>query len=122
MVLVLVMLADFTDSGCHALAVGMRPINNIVDVTDFGELPDGCSFFVMEYLEGPNLSEVIADRRDNPQEDLISILIRARDEGILGVKEGRTDEAVDDLYGSNPWMLRSADAIGQVRRKSLTGH
>ena len=32
---------------------------NIVDVTDSGTTPDGSFYFVMEYLDGPNLEELI---------------------------------------------------------------
>lgn len=31
------------------------------------------------------------------------------------VQAGQTDEAVEFLYSSNPWMQRSADAVEQVR-------
>jgi len=32
---------------------------NIVDITDFGDTPDGSVFFAMEYLEGQDLSQVV---------------------------------------------------------------
>ena len=37
---------------------------NIVDVTDSGTTPDGAFYFVMEYLDGTNLEELIL--RDGP--------------------------------------------------------
>ena len=41
------------------------------------------------------LSEIIADRRENPRDDLISILVRARDEGVLGTKDRRVSKEVE---------------------------
>ncbi len=34
---------------------------NIVDITDFGVLPDGSAYFVMEFLEGQTLGQAIAE-------------------------------------------------------------
>jgi serine/threonine-protein kinase len=58
----------------EARAVAMIRHNNIVDVTDFGELPDGCSFFVMEFLDGPNLADVIAREDRLPLYRAVNIL------------------------------------------------
>jgi serine/threonine-protein kinase len=35
--------------------------SNIVDITDFGVLPDGHAYFVMEFLEGKTLAQVIQE-------------------------------------------------------------
>ena len=58
----------------EARAASMIRHNNIVDVTDFGELPDGCSFFVMEYLDGPSLDVEIAREVQLPLYRSVTIL------------------------------------------------
>ncbi|MCK5796177.1 MAG: serine/threonine protein kinase, partial [Deltaproteobacteria bacterium] len=63
---------------------------NIVDVTDFGETPDGCIYFVMEYLEGESLEDVLG--RDHHLElfnavnvvrQVAHALAAAHDQGIV---------------------------------------
>jgi serine/threonine-protein kinase len=63
---------------------------NIVDVTDFGTAPDGSVYFVMEYLEGISLEDVLA--RDGKVElfnavnivrQVARALAAAHDEGIV---------------------------------------
>src|SRR6516225_3553654 len=34
---------------------------NIVDITDFGLLPDRHAYFVMEFLDGPTLAQLVSD-------------------------------------------------------------
>ncbi|HJZ88469.1 MAG TPA: serine/threonine-protein kinase [Polyangia bacterium] len=63
---------------------------NIVDVNDFGETPDGCAYFVMEYVEGRPLDQVIQDDGPLPLLRTINIgnqigraLMAAHDKGIV---------------------------------------
>jgi serine/threonine protein kinase len=58
----------------EARAASMIRHSSIVDVTDFGELPDGCSFIVMEFLDGPNLSQVIDQQSQLPLYRAVTIL------------------------------------------------
>ena len=46
---------------------------HIVDISDFGVLPDGAAFFVMEFLEGKSLSELMTSQRVIPVPRLVHI-------------------------------------------------
>ncbi|HKE14416.1 MAG TPA: serine/threonine-protein kinase [Kofleriaceae bacterium] len=63
---------------------------NIVDVTDFGPTPDGGVYFVMEYLEGTSLEDLIEKRGAlalhrglNVANQLALALAAAHDKGII---------------------------------------
>jgi serine/threonine protein kinase len=47
---------------------------NIVDVTDFGTLPDGLAYFVMEYIAGKTLAHLIYEQGPIPAQRAIPIV------------------------------------------------
>jgi len=74
----------------EALAVNKIKHPNIVDIYEFGELPDGRPFYVMELLEGTDLRSMLTDRgRFSPAEVLeilepvCSALQAAHEQGIV---------------------------------------
>ncbi|HEY1547766.1 MAG TPA: protein kinase, partial [Kofleriaceae bacterium] len=63
---------------------------NIVDVTDFGTTPDGMTYSVMEFVDGPTLARVIRADAPMPAERSIQIALQiaralgaAHDKGIV---------------------------------------
>jgi eukaryotic-like serine/threonine-protein kinase len=60
---------------------------NIVDISDFGRLPDGNAYFVMEYLNGRALSDLIKLGGALPVVDALSILKQVA--GALGAAHQR---------------------------------
>jgi len=46
----------------EARAVNRIAHPNIIDIFDFGQTPDGREYFVMEYVPGKNLAEILMDR------------------------------------------------------------
>jgi len=55
---------------------------HIIDISDFGRLPDGSTYFVMEYLEGTPLSELLRDQQAVPVPRILHIA-RQLAEGLL---------------------------------------
>ncbi|MEC7526209.1 MAG: serine/threonine-protein kinase [Myxococcota bacterium] len=47
---------------------------NIIDISDFGRLPDGAVYFVMEYLDGLSLSDMIKRGGSIPMADAVHII------------------------------------------------
>ncbi len=63
----------------------------------------------LEYYD--YLTDIIEDRRAKPKQDLISILVRAKDDGILIKHEGRDDEAQLGIEGSEQQRAMSNDEL-----------
>jgi len=90
---------------------------NIVDVTDFGPMPDGGVFFVMEYLEGTSLEDLIEKkgalelhRALNVANQMALALAAAHEKGIIH----------RDLKPDNIMLIRMPGRRDLVR--ALTGN
>ncbi|MGF1465098.1 MAG: serine/threonine protein kinase [Sandaracinaceae bacterium] len=88
---------------------------NIIDISDFGRLPDGSVYFVMEYLDGASLADVIARGGSVPSEDslhlvrqIASALEAAHARGIV-----HRDLKPDNVYliqqGNDPQFVKVLD-------------
>ena len=60
----------FRQEAQSASAIGSQ---HIIDISDFGTLGDGSTYFVMEYLDGKELTEIIEDPEPIPAERVIHI-------------------------------------------------
>jgi eukaryotic-like serine/threonine-protein kinase len=100
---------------------------HIVDISDFGELPDGSTYLVMEYLEGMSLSQIIDDPADIPIERICHIsmqiasgLAAAHDAGIVH-RDLKPDNVFVVSRGDDPCFVKILDfGIAQVSTSATT--
>ena len=79
---------------------------NIVDVTDSGTTPDGAFYFVMEYLDGINLEDLIADKGPLPIER--ALLVAAQIARALEAAHG-AEIIHRDLKPANIMLVNRSD-------------
>jgi serine/threonine protein kinase len=91
---------------------------NIVDVTDFGETQDGSIYFVMEYLEGESVEDVLAREHHieifsavNIVRQIAHALAAAHDQGIVHL----------DLKPENIFLISREGRRKIVRRVDQNG-
>lgn len=109
-----------------ATAIGNQ---HIIDISDFGKLPDGSTYFIMEFLEGQDLTAAIEDR-DNPIDakrmihiglQLCDALSAAHNAGIVH-RDLKPDNIFLITRGKTPTSSKSSISESQRRvgaRRSL---
>ncbi|MEM9189350.1 MAG: serine/threonine-protein kinase [Myxococcota bacterium] len=88
---------------------------NIIDISDFGSLPDGTAYFVMEHLDGQPLSDMVAKGGAVPNHDAIQIVIQiasalgaAHQRGIVH-RDLKPDNVFLIARGQNPLFVKVLD-------------
>ncbi|MCB9597206.1 MAG: serine/threonine protein kinase [Sandaracinaceae bacterium] len=76
---------------------------NIIDISDFGRLPDGAVYFVMEYLEGTSLSDLISTGGSVPMQTAVHLIRQ-----IASALEGAHARGIvhRDLKPDNIFIIR----------------
>ena len=100
----------------EARATAMIKHPGMVDIFDFGTLPDGSAFIAMEFLDGQSLAAAIEAEGRMPLSTIVAIgrqaaaaLAAAHDKGIVH----------RDLKPDNMFLLPDAEASGGARVKVL---
>jgi serine/threonine protein kinase len=88
---------------------------HIIDISDFGELPDGSTYFVMEHLDGIPLSRAVEQGRPVPLNRLINIAHQITDALAAAHQRGivHRDLKPDNIYlikrGAQPDFVKILD-------------
>lgn len=95
----------------EAIAASNMGQANIVDVTDFGYTEEGNAYFVMEYIEGQSLSDIIRDKKVLPLEYVVSVasqicvaLYSAHGKGIIHRDLKPENVLITEVNGVYPFV------------------
>jgi serine/threonine-protein kinase len=99
----------------EARAASMIPQQNVVEITDFGDTPDGSVFFVMEHLNGEDLSDTVKregaipwSRVEPIMEQVCDALFAAHDVGIIH-RDMKPENCFRIKRGSNEDFIKVLD-------------
>ncbi len=104
---------------------------NVVEITDFGVTPDGQPFFVMEYLQGKDLAQVIGEAGSLPWKRVRPIALQichalqaAHDQGVIH-RDMKPGNVVLSKRGNTPEHVKVLDfgiakVLGEAEVKGLT--
>jgi eukaryotic-like serine/threonine-protein kinase len=88
---------------------------NVVEITDFGKTPDGQPFFVMEYLQGRDLAQIVAEAGPLPWKRVRPIILQichalqaAHEQGIVH-RDMKPGNVVLVKRGNNPEHVKVLD-------------
>ena len=120
----------------EAIAASNIGQDNIVDVTDFGYTEEGNAYFVMEYVEGRSLADVMKEQRVLPLEFAVSVaaqiavaLYSAHGKGIIHRDLKPENILLTNKDGNYPFVkivdfgiskILQADAKPDERLRTLT--
>jgi serine/threonine-protein kinase len=78
---------------------------HVIDISDFGQLPDGSAYFVMEFLDGVPLSAIIAEGRPLPTPRIVHLSLQL----AKGLEAAHNAGIVHrDLKPDNIFLIRRA--------------
>jgi len=99
----------------EARAASMIDQENVVEITDFGSTPNGSVFFVMEYLQGEDLSDTVKNEGALPWARVKAIMLQivealkaAHAAGIIH-RDMKPENCFRIKRGSNPDFIKVLD-------------
>ncbi len=112
----------------EAIAAGRIEHPNVVNATDFGKLPDGSAFLVLDYVSGRSLADVLQGERWLPEgravhitKQIVSALIAAHGAGVIH-RDLKPDNVMLVEQGGDPDFVKVLDfGIAKLQSQSGTG-